>query len=348
VGKLALITGITGQDGSYLAEHLLGLGYEVHGAVRRVALDDPDRRLGRVRHLLGRVTLHPATLESYASLAHLLAQHPYEECYHLAAQSFVPESFADPFSTLSTNVGGTLHLLEALRLLRPRCRLYFAASSEMFGDVKEVPQHEGTPFRPRSPYAVSKVAGYHLARVYREAHGVYCASGILFNHTGPRRGKEFVTRKVAAAAARIKRGLQTELRLGNLEARRDWGHAADYVAAMHLMLQQEEPDDYVVATAEAHSVRELCRLAFAEVGLDYRQYVKADPALLRPADVPLLLGDATRARQRLGWRPRYTFPELVREMVRSELAALEGPPGDPAPHAKAQPVTAAAGGGPWS
>jgi GDPmannose 4,6-dehydratase len=324
MGKRALITGITGQDGSYLAEHLLGLGYEVHGVVRRVALEDPDQRLGRIRHLLGRVRLHPATLECYASLLQVAGAAAFDECYHLAAQSFVAESFADGFSTMAVNVQGTHHLLESLRRLQPGCRLYFAASSEMFGAAAEAPQRETTPFRPRSPYAVSKVAGLHLARLYREAYGLFCCGGILFNHTSPRRGREFVTRKVAAAAARVKFGLDREVRLGNLEARRDWGHAADYVRAMHLMLQQDQPEDYVVATGEAHSVRELCQLAFAAVGLDYRDHVRTDEGLLRPADVPLLLGDATQARQRLGWQPRTGFPDLVREMVRAELVSLTG------------------------
>ncbi|HYY42066.1 MAG TPA: GDP-mannose 4,6-dehydratase, partial [Pyrinomonadaceae bacterium] len=258
--KKALITGITGQDGSYLAELLLDAGYEVHGIVRRVAMEDPQRRFTRINHLLDRVTLHPASLESYASIFHIVSQHDFAECYHLAAQSFVAESFRDGFSTMNTNINGTHYLLAALRELRPDCRFYFAGSSEMFGKVAETPQIETTRFHPRSPYGISKVAGFDLTRNYREAYQMYAASGILFNHESPRRGHEFVTRKITATVARIKHGLADELRLGNLEARRDWGHAQDYVRAMHLMLQQTEADDYVVATGETHTVREFCEL----------------------------------------------------------------------------------------
>jgi GDPmannose 4,6-dehydratase len=325
VSKKALITGITGQDGSYLAEHLLGLGYEVHGLVRRVALEDPERRFGRIAHLLERVILHPASLESYPSIFHVISRNEFDECYHLAAQSFVNESFADGFSTMSTNINGTHYVLAALRELRPQCRFYFAGSSEMFGNAQEVPQRETTPFHPRSPYGISKVAGFQLTRNYREAYGMFCASGILFNHESPRRGFEFVTRKISSTVARIKLGQAQELRIGNMEARRDWGHAADYIPVMHMMLQQAEPDDYVVATGEAHSVREFCELAFAEVGLDYRDYVKVDERYYRPAEVDLLIGDATKARRVLGWKPARAFPDLVSEMVRSDLeqAALE-------------------------
>src|ERR687883_1113146 len=252
--KVALITGITGQDGSYLTELLLAEGYEVHGLVRRVALEDPQRRFTRLAHLLDRVTLHPASLESYASIFHIVSRHEFDECYHLAAQSFVAESFRDGFSTMNTNINGTHYMLAALRELQPKCRFYFAGSSEMFGKVRQVPQSEATPFHPRSPYGISKVAGFELTRNYREAYGMFCASGILFNHEGARRGFEFVTRKITSTVARIKLGLATELRIGNLEARRDWGHAADYVRAMHLMLQREEPDDFVVASGETHTV----------------------------------------------------------------------------------------------
>ncbi|MBD0371189.1 MAG: GDP-mannose 4,6-dehydratase [Pyrinomonadaceae bacterium] len=321
--KKALISGITGQDGSYLAEHLLGLGYEVHGMVRRVALEDPERRVGRISHLLDKIVLHPASLESYASIFHVISQHDFDECYHLAAQSFVAESFADGFSTMATNINGTHYMLTALRELRPRCRFYFAGSSEMFGRVKEVPQRETTPFYPRSPYGISKVAGFHLTTNYREAYGMFCLSGILFNHEGPRRGFEFVTRKITSTVARIKFGMASELRLGNLEARRDWGHAADFVRAMHLMLQQEEPEDFVIATGETHSVREFCELAFAEAGLDYREYVRIDEKFYRPAEVDLLVGDASRARKKLNWQPTYTFQALVREMVQADLKAAE-------------------------
>jgi GDPmannose 4,6-dehydratase len=320
--KKALITGITGQDGSYLAEHLLDQGYEVHGLVRRVALEDPERRFGRIRHLLDRVTLHAASLESYPSIFHVFSKEAFDECYHLAAQSFVAESFTDGFSTMNTNINGTHYVLAAIRELRPACRFYFAGSSEMFGKVRETPQKESTPFHPRSPYGISKVAGFDLTRNYREAYDMFCASGILFNHEGPRRGFEFVTRKITSAVARIKTGQASELRLGNLDARRDWGHAKDYVRAMHLMLQQGEPDDYVVATGETHTVREFCERAFAEVGLDYEKYVRVDERYYRPAEVDLLVGDSTKAREALGWEPQYSFAALVSEMVREDLSAL--------------------------
>lgn len=320
MSKKALISGITGQDGSYLAEHLLSHGYEVHGLVRRVALEDASRRFTRIRHLLDRVTLHAASLESYPSLFHVVSQIEFDECYHLAAQSFVAESFSDGFSTMNTNINGTHYMLAALRELRPQCRFYFAGSSEMFGKVAETPQCETTRFHPRSPYGISKVAGFDLTRNYREAYGMFCASGLLFNHEGPRRGYEFVTRKITSTVARIKMGLATELRLGNLDAQRDWGHAKDYVRAMYLMLQQEEPDDYVVATGETHTVREFCERAFAQAGLDYKQYVRVDEQFLRPAEVDLLIGDATKARRELGWQPEYTFAEMIREMVEADLA----------------------------
>jgi len=321
VGRKALITGITGQAGSYLAEHLIDLGYEVHGIVRRVALEDPERRIGRITHLQDKVILHPASLESYPSIFHVVSQYAFDECYHLAAQSFVAESFTDGFSTMNTNINGTHYMLAALRELRPECRFYFAGSSEMFGKVRETPQNENTPFHPRSPYGISKVAGFDLTRNYREAFGMYCVGGILFNHESPRRGFEFVTRKITSTVAQIKSGAATELRLGNLDAKRDWGHAADYVRAMHLMLQQPEPDDYVIATGETHSVSEFCELAFAEAGLDFQQYVTTDEKFYRPAEVDLLVGDSSKARKALGWKPRYAFPELVKEMVEADLEA---------------------------
>ena len=320
--KKVLITGITGQDGSYLTEELLASGYEVHGLVRRVALEAPERRTERISHLLDKITLHPASLESYPSIFHIVSRFDFDECYHLAAQSFVAESFADGFSTMNTNINGTHYMLAALRELRPKCRFYFAGSSEMFGKVREVPQTEATPFHPRSPYGISKVAGFDLTRNYREAYDMFCVNGILFNHEGPRRGFEFVTRKISNTVARIKLGLATELRLGNLEARRDWGHAKDYVHAMYLMMQQPEPDDYVVATGTAHSVEEFCERAFAEVGLDYRKYVVTDERFRRPSEVDQLIGDASKAHKVLGWTPKYSFEELVSEMVQSDLEAV--------------------------
>ena len=336
--KKALITGITGQDGSYLAEYLLSLGYEVHGLVRRVALETPETRFSRISHLLDRVTLHAANLESYASIFHVFSKHDFQECYHLAAQNFVAESFADGFSTMNTNINGTYFVLAALRELRPDCRFYFAGSSEMFGNVSEVPQSEGTTFQPRSPYGISKVAGFHLTRNYREAYGLYCVNGIMFNHESPRRGFEFVTRKTTSTVARIKAGLASELRIGNLEAKRDWGHAKDYVRAMHAMLQLPEADDFVIATGQTHSVRELCERAFAEVDLDYREFVKVDERYFRPAEIDLLVGDASKARRVLGWEPTYTFRDLIKEMVTSDLKAEDFPRKD-AKRAKAQAET---------
>jgi GDPmannose 4,6-dehydratase len=319
MAKKALITGITGQDGSYLAEHLLSLGYEVHGLVRRVALEDPQRRLRRIANIVDRVVLHSATLETYPSIFSVISRNPFDECYHLAAQSFVAESFNDGFSTMNTNINGTHYVLAALYEQRRDCKFYFAGSSEMFGQVSEIPQKETTPFHPRSPYGISKMAGFELTRNYREAYNMYCCNGILFNHESPRRGYEFVSRKVTSTVARIKLGLANELALGNLDAKRDWGHAEDYVKAMHLMLQQPEPDDYVVATGETHSVRELCELAFSEVGLDYKKYVTVDKRFYRPAEVHLLLGDSTKARQRLHWQPKHSFPQLVSAMVKADL-----------------------------
>jgi GDPmannose 4,6-dehydratase len=318
--KKALITGITGQDGSYLAEFLLEKGYEVHGLVRRVALEQPEERFGRIAHIKDDIMLHAGSLESYPSLFHILSRCKIDECYHLAAQSFVAESFEDGFSTMNSNSSGTHYLLAAVSQLQPECKFYFAGSSEMFGKVREVPQRETTSFHPRSPYGISKVAGYYLAVNYREAYGMFCANGMLFNHESPRRGFEFVTRKITHQVARIKLGLATELRLGNLEARRDWGHAADYVRAMYLMLQQPEPGDFVIAMGETHSVREFCELAFWEVGLDYRDFVHQDPRFYRPAEVDLLVGDATRAHRILGWHPTHTFRQLVSDMVDNDMA----------------------------
>jgi GDPmannose 4,6-dehydratase len=321
-GKRALITGITGQDGSYLSELLLSKGYEVHGIVRRVALEDPDHRLGRLREIRSRLVLHAASLESYASIHRVVHEVCPDECYHLAAQSFVSYSFDDEFSTLNTNINGTHYLLGAVKSLARDCRFYFAGSSEMFGHTDQVPQNECTRFHPRSSYGISKVAGFDLTRNYREAYGMHASSGILFNHESPRRGFEFVTRKITAGAARILAGRSTELRLGNLEAQRDWGHAREYVEAMWLMLQQPAPDDYVVATGECHSVREFVELAFSHAGLDYRKYVVPDPELFRPAEVNVLKGDASKARHVLGWRHRSGFAELVREMVDEDCRAF--------------------------
>jgi len=315
----ALITGITGQDGSYLAELLTSMGYEVHGLVRRVALEDPAHRLGRLEAVRDRITLHAASLESFASLFKVVSDIAPDECYHLAAQSFVSYSFDDEFSTFNSNINGTHYVLAALRQVNPRCKFYFAGSSEMFGKVEEVPQTERTRFHPRSTYGISKVCGYELTRNYREAYDAFAVSGIMFNHESPRRGYEFVTRKISSGVARIVAGQAKELRLGNLDAKRDWGHAREYVDAMWLMLQQAEPDDYVIATGETHSVREFCELAFSTVQLDYRDYVTVDERFFRPAEVELLVGDASKARKVLGWQPQISFQSLVREMVLEDV-----------------------------
>jgi GDPmannose 4,6-dehydratase len=322
--KRALITGITGQDGSYLAELLLEKGYEVHGIARRVATRHEGDRFRRIAGILDRVTLHSASLENYASLYRVLASHEFDECYHLAAQSFVADSFSDEFTTMETNVRGTQHLFAAIRDLQPECRVYFAGSSEMYGKVQQVPQSERTAFHPRSPYGISKVAGFHLSRNFREAYGMYFSTGILFNHENPRRGYEFVTRKITSGVARISLGMSSELALGNLEARRDWGHATDYVEAMWAMLQQDDPDDYVVATGEHYSVRDFCEIAFSHVQLSYHDFVRSDSRFMRPAEVDILVGDAAKARNRLGWRPKYRFEGLVQEMVDCDLEILKG------------------------
>jgi GDPmannose 4,6-dehydratase len=317
--RKALISGITGQDGSYLAEFLLEKDYEVHGLVRRVALEDPSHRLRRIADIHDRITLHAGSLESFPSLYQIVRRLEPDECYHLAAQSFVSYSFDDEFSTLNTNINGTHYMLAAIHEAAPHCRFYFAGSSEMFGKVEETPQNERTRFHPRSAYGISKVAGFDLTRNYREAYGLHASVGILFNHESERRGFEFVSRKISAGVAGIAAGTKHELRLGNLEARRDWGYAPEYVAAMWKMLQQDNPDDYVVATGETHSVREFVKLAFSLAGLDYRDYVVADTQLYRPAEVDLLIGDPTKARTRLGWEPRTGFEDLVRRMVEADL-----------------------------
>ena len=320
--KRALITGITGQDGSYLSEFLLGKGYEVHGLVRRVALEDPENRLSRLGAIRSQLHLHSGSLESYASIHHVLGRIEPDECYHLAAQSFVTYSFDDEFSTLQANINGTHYLLSALKSIAPRCRFYFAGSSEMFGQAEEVPQNERTRFHPRSTYGISKVAGFDLTRNYREAYQTFACNGILFNHESPRRGFEFVSRKVTSGVARILAGKSKELRLGNLEARRDWGHAREYVEAMWLMLQQPEADDYVVATGETHSVQELAEVAFEAAGLEWRKYVVRDPDLHRPSEVNVLQGDASKARRVLGWTPRIKFRELILEMLANDCQTL--------------------------
>jgi len=317
--KKALITGITGQDGSYLAEFLLEKGYEVHGIVRRVALEDPRARMWRIRHILDKIQIHSASMESYASIFNIIAELKPHECYHLAAQSYVSYSFEDEFSTIDTNLNGTHYVLSSIKRQAPECRFYFAASSEMFGHAKTTPQNEETPFHPRSPYGISKMAGFELTRNYREAYDLFALSGILFNHESPRRGAEFVTRKISASAAKIKLGLEKEIRLGNIEAKRDWGHAHDYVRAMWMMLQQDQPDDYVIATGQTRAVKEFVEAAFGHVDLDYRDYLTIDKKLYRPSEVHILQGDASKAHKKLNLKPSISFGALVKEMVEADL-----------------------------
>jgi GDPmannose 4,6-dehydratase len=319
MSKRALITGITGQDGSYLAELLVSKGYQVHGIVRRVAIEDPHHRLARLGGVLDSLTLHAAALESYASIHSVVEEVQPDECYHLAAQSFVTYSFEDEFSTLNANINGTHYVLSALKRLVPGCRFYFAGSSEMFGVSEEFPQNERTRFRPRSSYGISKVAGYELTRNYREAYGMHASSGMLFNHESPRRGFEFVTRKITSGVARIAAGKQQKLKLGNLAALRDWGHAREYVHAMWSMLQQDTPDDFVIATGQTHSVEEFAATAFAAAGLDWKEHVEIDAAFFRPAEVHTLIGDASKAARVLGWKPEVTFQRLVEEMTACDL-----------------------------
>ena len=319
--KRALITGITGQDGAYLARFLLEQGYEVHGMVRRSSAENNDR----IDDIQDQVHLHQADLLDQLSIVRLVDDVRPHEIYNLAAQSFVPTSWNQPLLTGEFTALGVTRMLEAIRLVDRSIRFYQASSSEMFGRVQEEPQSESTPFWPRSPYGVAKVYGHWITVNYRESYGMFACSGILFNHESPLRGKEFVTRKISHGVARIKLGLANELRLGNLDARRDWGFAGDYVRAMWLMLQQDKPDDFVIATGQQHSVRDFVEQAFAHVGLDWQKYVVIDPALLRPAEVNRLRGDASKARQILGWEPSVTFRELVAMMVDADLALLTDP-----------------------
>ena len=326
MAKRALITGITGQDGSYLAELLLDKGYEVYGAVRRASTSN----YWRVEHLLHQVTLKPADLLDQLSLIRLIDDVKPDELYNLAAMSFVPASWDQPMLTGEFNSQGVTRLLEAVRHVNPKIRFYQASSSEMFGKVREVPQTELTPFYPRSPYGVSKVFAHYITVNYRESYDLFAVSGILFNHESPRRGLEFVTRKVTDGVARIKLGLTDSLSLGNLDAHRDWGFAGDYVRAMWMMLQQDRADDYVIATGASHSVRELVEVAFGHVGLDWQKHVLLDPKFLRPAEVDLLVGDPSKARKTLGWRPDVDFVGLVKMMVDADVARLSRVPGTPA------------------
>jgi GDPmannose 4,6-dehydratase len=316
--KSALITGITGQDGSYLAELLLEKGYEVHGMVRRSSTENFER----IAHLVDRIGLVQADLLDPTSLVEAVEDTRPTEIYNLGAQSFIPTSWNQPVLTAEFTAVGVTRLLEAIRRVDPDIRFYQASSSEMFGKVREVPQNEQTPFYPRSPYGVAKVYGHFITINYRESYGLFAVSGILFNHESPRRGLEFSTRKISDAVARIKLGLADELRLGNLDAKRDWGYAGDYVEGMWMMLQQDEPEDFVLATGEAHSVREFAEIAFEHAGLDMEKHVAVDPEFLRPAEVDHLVGDATKAREKLGWEPRVPFRELVELMVDADVERL--------------------------
>lgn len=342
--KKALITGITGQDGSYLAEFLLEKGYEVHGIDRHVAIEDQRHRYSRLNHIMDKLHMHPCNITNYGRVYEIIDEIKPDEVYHLAAQSFVYESFIDSFNTMDTNINGTHNILQALYKLKRDAKFYFAASSEMFGKVHEVPQKETTKFHPRSPYGVTKVAGFWLSVNYREAYGMFCCNGILFNHESPRRGKEFVTRKITDKIADIKKGKDNVLVLGNIMSKRDWGHSKDYIEGMWMMLQQPKPDDYVLATGETHTVKEFLDVAFEAVNLKYelvdlhnnteedanniieeirqkpeRIFVVQHPIFYRPSEVDLLLGDATKAKEVLGWQPKIKFSELVAEMVEKEL-----------------------------
>ena len=317
--KKALIIGIAGQDGSYLAEYLIEKGYEVHGVVRKVALEDPSHRLWRLLKNLNKIFLHSAHIESYPSIFKVFQKVKPAECYHLAAESFVSYSFEDEFSTMNTNINGTHHVLSSLNEASPGCKFYFAGSSEMFGHAEESPQTELTRFTPRSVYGISKVAGYQLTRNYREKNNLFACSGILFNHESPRRGFEFVTRKISSTVAKIKLGLESEIILGNIESRRDWGYSGDYIKAMHAMLQNDIPDDYVVASGITHSVKEFLEVAFLEVGLQYQDYLIIDERFYRPTEEVTLLGNAKKANDVLNWFPEVTFEELVAMMVRADM-----------------------------
>ena len=319
IKKSALITGITGQDGSYLAEFLLKKNYEVHGVVRRVALEDKTHRFWRIQDILNEIKLHSASLESYASIIKIIQRIQPNEIYHLGAQSYIDYAFKDEFSTLNTNINGTHYILSAIKDFSPKSKFYFAGSSEMYGKVLQIPQTEKTPFYPRSIYGISKVAGFDLTRNYREAYNLFCASGILFNHESPRRGFEFVTRKISHAVAKIKLGLQHKLELGNLDSKRDWGHAKDYVEAMWLILQQKKPQDFVVATGKQFTVRDFAREAFKYVNLNYKDFVKINKEFIRPSEVDTLLGNPIKAKNILKWKPRVNFQQLVRDMVTSDL-----------------------------
>tara|TARA_Y100000310_G_scaffold221576_1_gene223161 strand:+ start:16802 stop:17878 length:1077 start_codon:yes stop_codon:yes gene_type:complete len=336
--KSALITGITGQDGSYLAEFLLKKGYKVHGLIRRIALEDQNIRLGRINHIKNKIVIHPGSVEDYPRIMEIIDEIKPDECYHLAAQSFVKDSFDDPSSTFNININGTLNILRAILRKSPRTKFYFAGTSEMFGKSTNKNQNEETPLHPKSPYGISKIAGFNMTRNYRESFGIFSCSGILFNHESPRRGKEFVTRKITSFVANMKKNPNQILELGNLDSKRDWGFSRDYIEAMWLMLQQKKPDDYVIATGETHSVKEFVEESFKSVGIypikwkgkginevgiyNGKLIVKVNKKFFRPAEVDYLIGDSSKARDKLGWKPKTNFKELVRMMVETDLKNL--------------------------
>ena len=319
MAKIALITGITGQDGSYLAELLLKKKYEVHGVVRREALEDQKHRLWRIKKIKSDIKLHATSIENYLNLYKIIKKINPDEVYHLAAQSYVSNSFKDEFSTFTTNINGTHNILSAIKELDKKMKFYFAASSEMFGEVKKTPQDENTPLNPRSPYGISKLTGYHLSKHYKEAYGIHASCGILFNHESPRRGLEFVTRKISYSVAKIKYGLQKKIKLGNINAKRDWGHAEDYVKAMWLILQEKKPDNYVVGTGVGHTVKDFAKKAFECVNLNYKDYIELDKNLIRPTEINSLIANYSKIKKDLKWKPTKTFNNLVEEMVEADL-----------------------------
>jgi len=319
----AFITGINGQDGSYLAEFLLKKGYKVYGLVRRVAFENLEEQFSRIEHILDKIHLYYGDVTDYPTIWRLIEKIQPDEVYHLAAQTQVGISFEDDFGTLKINIDGAHNILSVIKEVSPKSKFYFAGSSEMFGKIKETPQNENTPFNPISPYAISKATGFYLTKMYQEAYGIFASNGILFNHESPRRGFEFVTRKITSTAAKIKLGLEEELHLGNIETKRDWGFAGDYVEAMWLMLQQKKPDDYVIGTGETHSVKEFLKLAFEYLELDWRKYVVIDKKLYRPAEVYELRADYSKAKKNLGWKPKIKFEELVKMMVAHDLKYLK-------------------------
>jgi GDPmannose 4,6-dehydratase len=321
--KTALITGINGQDGSYLAELLLSHGYEVHGVVRREAIEDPEHRLVNLQHLLDKITIHVGSVDNHLSIYKIVAQVRPDECYHLAASSFVSYTFDDEASVVANNFTATHALLASVKELVPQCRVYFAGSSEMFGDAGISPQNEQTPFNPRSVYGISKLAAFHLARNYRAHHKLFVAAGILYNHESPRRGFQFVTRKISTTVAKIYLGLVDHLEMGNIDAQRDWGYAPDYVVAMHAMLQLEQPEDFVIATGRLHTVRDLLKEAFSVVGLEYESYTTINQEHFRPGEAVPLCGDSTKARKRLNWQPTQSFEQIVAKMVHSDIERIK-------------------------